>query len=102
YIIFLIDGRTEITGSDRNLAAMLRKLGKPVVLAVNKIDSESRGDLAHEFHMLGFTNMFPVSAEHRLGLDDLLDFITKEFERKDPNAVVEEAPKVTKIKVAII
>src|SRR4051812_49218663 len=43
-IIFVIDGRTEITGADRELAAMLRKLGKPVVLAVNKIDSERRGE----------------------------------------------------------
>jgi GTP-binding protein len=53
HIIFLMDGRSEITGIDRDLAKMLRKLGKPVSLAVNKIDSTRREDLAHEFHALG-------------------------------------------------
>src|SRR5258708_7594656 len=53
-IIFLIDGRTEITGADRDLAKMLRQIGKPVTLAVNKIDSAARENLTHEFHVLGF------------------------------------------------
>jgi GTPase len=102
-IIFVIDGRTEITGADRELAAMLRKLGKPVVLAVNKIDSERRGELAHEFHSLAFENLFPISAEHHLGVADLLDFITRDF----PKRTAEPEPEVTakpivKIKVAII
>jgi GTP-binding protein len=101
WIIFLIDGRTEITGADRDLAAMLRKLGKTVVLAVNKIDSEMRGDLTHEFHALGFKDVFPVSAEHRRGIEDLLDFITNDFEKQEP-AEEEEKPEHTKIKVAII
>ena len=47
---------------------MLRKLGKPVALAVNKIDSPKREGLAHEFHALGFEHLFPISAEHHLGL----------------------------------
>ena len=79
HIIFLIDGRTEITGADRDLAKMLRKLGKPVTLAVNKIDSTSRENLAHEFHSLGFADLFPISAEHRLGLEELLDHVTEGF-----------------------
>src|SRR5690348_4818694 len=78
-IIFLIDGRTEITGADRDLAKMLRQIGKPVALAVNKIDSTARENLVHEFHALGFPNLFPVSAEHRIGLDDLLDHVTQGF-----------------------
>jgi GTP-binding protein len=53
-IIFLIDGRTEITGADRELATMLRKLGKPVAVAVNKIDPQTPDWAAHEFHALGF------------------------------------------------
>jgi GTPase len=76
-IIFLIDGRTEITGADRDLAAMLRKLGKPVAVAVNKVDPQSRDLSVHEFHSLGFADVFPVSAEHRLGLNDLLDHVTR-------------------------
>ncbi len=103
-IIFVIDGRTEITGADRDLAKMLRKLGKPVVLAVNKMDSERRQEeLLHEFHNLGFTDMFPVSAEHHLGVADLLDFITRDFEKSGPEPEpAEDEKKITKIKVAII
>jgi len=78
-VIFLIDGRAEITGADRELAAMLRKLGKPVALAVNKIDSPKREGLAHEFYSLGFKHLFPISAEHRIGLDDLLGHVTHGF-----------------------
>src|SRR5258707_3971394 len=78
-IIFVIDGRTEITGIDRVLAKMLRKLGKPVTLAVNKIDHAVRDNLLHDFYSLGFEQMFPVSAEHKLGLQTLLDHVTEEF-----------------------
>lgn len=102
WIVFLIDGRTEITGADRDLAKMLRKLGKPVVLAVNKIDSERRGELMHDFHSLGFKDMFPVSAEHRLGIAELQEFITADFEKQEPIAEDEEKPATPKIKVAII
>src|SRR5579883_150766 len=99
-IVFLIDGRTEITGADRDLAKMLRRLGKPVSVAVNKIDTPSRENLAHEFHALGFPDLFPISAEHRAGLDDLLAHVTRDF----PTSEVPEAPAAEKqaIKVAII
>jgi GTP-binding protein len=80
HIIYLIDGRTEITGADRELAKMLRRLGKPVTLAVNKIDTAAREDLAHEFHALGFRDLFPISAEHHMGLGDMLDHVTAGFE----------------------
>ncbi len=100
HIIFLIDGRTEITGADRDLAKMLRRLGKPVTLAVNKIDSTARENLAHEFHALGFSDLFPISSEHRLGLDELLDHVTEGFEASaEPEASGAEQPA---IKVAII
>src|SRR5580658_7852127 len=56
-IIFLIDGRTEITGADRDLAKLLRRLAKPVTVAVNKIDTVAREDLAPEFHSLGFPDL---------------------------------------------
>jgi len=99
HIVYLIDGRTEITGADRDLAQMLRELGRPVSLAVNKIDTSAREGLAHEFYALGFPDVFPVSAEHRLGLDDLLEHITRGFPATD-----EEESKQPResIKVAII
>ena len=99
HIIFLIDGRAEITGTDRELAKMLRKLGKPVTVAVNKIDTMARESLAPEFYALGFPDLFPISAEHRLGLDDLLDHVTKGFEASEEP---ESGPEQRTIKVAII
>jgi GTPase len=98
-IIFLIDGRTEITGSDRDLAEMLRKLGKPVTLAVNKIDVTAREDLAHEFHALGFEHLFPISSEHRIGFDELLEHVTRDFPSE---AAAEPEADTHSIKVAII
>src|SRR5436309_3160532 len=81
HIIFLVDGRAEITGSDRDLAQMLKRLGKPVSLAVNKIDSQVRQDLVHDFYSLGIADVFPLSAEHGTGVDAMLDHITKEIPR---------------------
>jgi len=92
HVIFLIDGRAEITGADRELAAMLRKLGKPVALAVNKIDSPKREGLTHEFYSLGFKDLFAVSAEHRIGLDDLLEHVTYEFPEGVAEGPAEGAP----------
>jgi GTP-binding protein len=107
-IIFLIDGRTEITGTDRDLAKVLRKLGKPVTLAVNKIDTQAREDLAHEFHSLGFRDLFPISAEHHMGIGDLLDHVTEGFETSvEAEEDVADAPQDAAaepkiIKVAIV
>jgi GTP-binding protein len=78
-VIFLVDGRSEITASDRELAAMLRKVGKPVSLVVNKCDTGAKEDLIHNFYSLGFKDIFPVSSEHGLGFDKLLDHVTRDF-----------------------
>jgi len=101
-ILFVIDGRTEITASDRELARLLRPLGKRVTLVVNKIDAPVREGLVHEFYSLGLGDPMPVSAEHRLGLDDLLEHVTADFPvaraEEDNEAEDERRP----IKVAII
>ena len=98
HIIFLIDGRTEITSADRDLAVMLKRLGKPVALAVNKIDTGKSDILVHEFHELGFEDVFPVSAEHRIGIGELLDCCTAKIIPADE--VIPDKRK--RIKVAII
>jgi GTPase len=100
HIIFLVDGRAEITGSDRDLAQMLKRLGKPVSLAVNKIDAQVRHDLVHEFYSLGVTDIFPISSEHGTGVDAMLDRVTDGFARGEKPAGEDTAPKG--IKVAII
>jgi GTP-binding protein len=96
HIIFLVDGRSEIAGPDRDLAKMLLRLGKPVTLAVNKADTIARDALAHEFFELGIGEVFPVSAEHGIGIETLLDQVTESF----PKSTAPE--KLPEIKVAII
>jgi GTP-binding protein len=103
HIIYVIDGRTEITAADRDLAKLLRPLGKPVTLAVNKIDARVRENLVPEFYSLGLGDPKAISAEHKLGLDELLQEITQPFPKEVPEA--EEAESETderRIKVAII
>ncbi len=103
-IVFVIDGRTEITAADRDLAQMLRRLGKPVTLAVNKIDVPKHTTLADQFHELGIRDVLPVSAEHHLGLTELLDHVTEDFPAAVPSEADEEAEdgRPRPIRVAII
>jgi GTP-binding protein len=74
-IVMVVDARTEIAGPDRELARLLMRTGKPLFLAVNKMDSDKQDGLLDEFHVLGMRNMFPISSEHGRGVDDLLDAI---------------------------
>ena len=74
-IIMVVDGRSEIAGPDLELARLLRKANRPLYLAVNKIDSEKQSSLLADFHRLGVKEIFPISAEHGRGIDDLLDSV---------------------------
>jgi GTPase len=103
HILYVIDGRTEITSADRDLAKLLRPLGKPLTLVVNKIDAKVRENLVHEFYSLGLGDPVPVSAEHKLGLSELLDQVTAPFPKPESVEAEEEgAAKERRIKVAII
>jgi GTP-binding protein len=74
-IIMVVDGRAEPAGPDLELVRLLRKTGRPLFLAVNKADSEKQASIVDEFHRLGIQQMFPISAEHGRGIDDLLDAV---------------------------
>jgi GTP-binding protein len=74
-IIMVVDGRTELASPDLDLARLLLRTGKPLFLAVNKMDSEKQEASAEEFRSLGIRNLFPVSAEHGRGVAELLDAI---------------------------
>ncbi len=74
-IVMVVDARSEISGPDRELARLLLRTGKPLFLAVNKVDTDKQDGLSGEFHRLGIRNVFPVSAENARGLDDLLDAV---------------------------
>ena len=74
-IVMVVDARTELAGPDLELARLLQRTGKPIFLAANKIDSEKQTSLTDDLHRLGFRNMFPISAEHGRGIEELLDAI---------------------------
>lgn len=103
HIILLVDGRSEITGPDRDLARMLQRLGKPVTVAVNKADPSARQDFANDFYELGIPDVIPVSAEHGTGVDALLDRVTAGFaEADEAPAGAESESTAEAIKIAII
>jgi len=74
-IIMVVDARTELAGPDRELIRQLQRMGKPLFLAVNKVDSDKQESLVGEFHELGIREVFGISAEHGRGIDDLLDAV---------------------------
>ncbi len=81
-ILFFTDSREGLTSSDYDVADILRKCGKPVVLVVNKVDDYSP-DKLFEFYSLGLGEPFAVSSEHSRGIGDVLDQASEFFERKD-------------------
>ncbi|MEQ2528146.1 ribosome biogenesis GTPase Der [Robertmurraya yapensis] len=91
-IIFLTNGREGVTAADEEVAKILYKAKKPVVLAVNKVDNPEMRDQIYDFYSLGFGEPFPISGAHGLGLGDLLDEAAKHFptdqgENYDPDTI---------------
>lgn len=78
-IIFLTNGREGVTAADEEVAKILYKAKKPVVLGVNKIDNPDMRSQIYDFYSLGFGEPFPISGSHGLGLGDLLDEAAKYF-----------------------
>jgi GTPase len=75
HLVLVVDGREGVTPMDQELALLLRREGKPLTVAVNKMDSNAAAPAAAEFYQLGFRDVFPLSAEHGSGVDDLLDCV---------------------------
>jgi len=97
-IIFLCDVKSGVMDADRQVAAMLRRSKKPVVLSINKIDNPARGNHElYEFYELGIGEPIPISAGQALGLGDMLDEVARYFPKP-----TREAEEDTRIKVAIV
>lgn len=97
-IVLMVDMKAGLTAADEDVAVMLRKSAKPVIVAVNKCDSA--GDLppeAYEFYNLGMGEIYPVSSIHGLGMGDILDAIYEKFPSEDQNQEDDDY-----IKVAVI
>ncbi|WP_244833234.1 ribosome biogenesis GTPase Der [Clostridium sp. BJN0001] len=93
-IVFIVDGKEGLTSSDEEVASMLRKSKKPVVLVVNKIDSLKEEDNAYEFYNLGIGDPITISASQGLGLGDMLDKVVENF---DPEALIDEEDEYIRI-----
>ncbi|HPO30520.1 MAG TPA: 50S ribosome-binding GTPase, partial [Candidatus Hydrogenedentes bacterium] len=71
-ILFVVDGRTDITRTDQVVAESLRRLGKPVLVVANKLDNAAQESLCVEFYALGLGTPIPVSAGHNRGVEELV------------------------------
>jgi len=76
-IIFLLDGKQGLLPPDREVSEMLKRQGKPVIYAINKIDGPSHEDKIYEFYELGAEQLFGVSASHSFGIDEMLDALAE-------------------------
>ena len=94
-IIFMADVKQGVTDADYNVADMLRKSGKPIVLVVNKVDSFDKYSAdVYEFYNLGIGDPIPIAASSKLGIGDMLDKVLEELQQYDLEEVEDERPKV--------
>lgn len=93
-IIFIVDGKEGLTPADKEVAQMLRKSKKPVVLVVNKVDSLKEEDNAYEFYNLGIGDPITISAAQGLGLGDMLDRVVENFSEGISDEEEEEYIKI--------
>ena len=100
-IVFIVDGKTGINADDEEVARILRKTSKPVLLAVNKLDTPNKLDELWEFYQLGLGDPFPISATHGHGTGDLLDEVVNHLRKVDCSFEDEEDDEDI-INVAII
>ncbi|WP_110953125.1 ribosome biogenesis GTPase Der [Anaerosinus massiliensis] len=96
-VVFVLDGKTGMTTADIEVAHILRNSKKPVLLAVNKIDSPNREVDIYEFYNLGLGDPIPISASNALNLGDLLDKIVESFPKN-----LNEAKETDEISIAVI
>ena len=100
-IVLIVDTRTGIHADDEEVARILRKSGKPVIVAANKLDTPNRFDDMYEFYALGLGEVFPISATHGHGTGDLLDAVVEQLRE---TGALDRAGEVedTGVNVAII
>ncbi len=94
-IVFVIDGKTDLTSNDLLISENLKRTKKKVIVAVNKLDEAHQNNLMYNFYELGFDTYLPISAEHNKGINSLLDEITKEF----PDYTTEEDDAILRFSI---
>ena len=108
-VVFLFDGKGGLSPLDRVAVDELRKAGKPVFFAVNKLDSRQRADNLYEFYALGIETLYSISAEHGLGVGELFDDVMRhvpplpaDVSSEEPEVVEPETAKVEPLRVAVV
>jgi len=95
-LLLVVDGRAGVSSIDHQLANQLRATGKPLFLAINKIDHATKDHLVHEFHELGLGNAFAISAAHGRGIDPMLEAIVEAVSgdetQRQPDPLFDEPP----------
>src|SRR5580700_11403653 len=95
-IVLVVDGRTELASPDIDLARLLLRTGKPLLLAVNKADTPRLEPYAEEFRRLGIKELFPISAENGNGIAELLEHVLSVMPAQDPSAA--EGPQIPRLR----
>ncbi|OGQ81418.1 MAG: ribosome biogenesis GTPase Der [Deltaproteobacteria bacterium RIFCSPLOWO2_12_FULL_60_19] len=105
-ILFLCDGKGGLNPLDRDAVQLLRKVDKPVFFAVNKVDTQAKTAGLYEFYGLGLEEVFPLSAEHGLGLSELMERVVAAFPAELKNGGAEtadgEEPQARPLSLAVV
>ncbi len=98
-ILFVLDGRDGLTPTDEEVFRILRNSTQPLFVVVNKLDTPRLESHALEFHALGVDEVYPISAEHALGISDLVDEVIKTFPEEQPE---EDLDSSGRVRVAVV
>ncbi|NVN90530.1 MAG: ribosome biogenesis GTPase Der [Desulfuromonadales bacterium] len=93
-IIFMMDARTGLTPADIEVSEMLRRVSKPVLYVINKVDGEKLENESAEFYMLGVKNLYPISAEHNRGVYDLMEDLIELLPTDDSSESNEDLTRI--------
>lgn len=96
-IIFIVDGKEGLTHNDHVVKEMLQKTNKEVIVAINKVDNNKSQDNLYDFYELGFDHYIPVSGEHNIGINDLLDVVTLGFNKYQEDQIEDNTLKIAVI-----
>ncbi len=97
-IVLVVDGRSELASPDIDLARLLLRTGKPLLLAVNKVDTPKLEPYAEEFRRLGLKQLFPISAEHGTGVAELLEHVMSVIPEHNRDSAAAEEPQIPRLR----
>ncbi|EJD3738696.1 ribosome biogenesis GTPase Der [Listeria monocytogenes] len=96
-IVFITNGREGVTDADEQVAKILYRSNKPIVLAINKVDNPEMRDQIYDFYSLGFGEPYPISGSHGLGLGDMLDAVRAHFPKEEEEEYPDDTVKFSLI-----